>query len=350
MNHDKSQNDFRTYLQITSKKIKNELIKFSKDWNNHIKPDFSELEELNQHFTNSFLGGKMLRGTLVTLGYNLVNEKQTKAIMKPAIAYEIIHTSLIIHDDIIDQSPMRRGKPSIHTRNKNVHHGISQAICLGDLGITFANKLIAESDFPIENRHKALSYFLQMIIDTILGQMLDLESSYSQNRSEEQVISIHRMKTAQYTFVGTLSLGALLGGASDELLNDIKLFGENLGIAYQIQDDILGVFGNETEIGKSTTSDIEENKSTLLLTYGLQHATKEQKKYLETYYGKKGITKVQQEIVKKIFRDTDSLTYSQKKAAAFITKAITIIPHLSNDNNKKELLTQFAESLIGRKK
>jgi len=344
-----SQTDFKTYLQRASKEIEKELTVYSQEWNKKIAMDFPDLKKLNMQLTNSFLGGKMLRGTLVKLGYDLVRSKPTDAIFKPAAAFEILHAALLTHDDIMDQSPIRRGKPAMHMQ-PDKHYGISQAICLGDLGIILANKLISDSDFPTERKNKAFNYFSQIITDTILGQMLDIASAHSDKRTEKQILTIQKMKTATYTIVGPLSLGAMLGGATDEFLDTIKQFGEPLGIAYQMQDDILGIFGDEKTIGKSTTSDIEENKSTLLITYALKHASKQQQIVLQTYYGRKKNTKKQHEMIKQIFIDTGALTYSQKKIKRLTKQAKALILKMTADKKNQKILYELAETLIQRQK
>ena len=344
-----AQTDITRYLKQTSQEIEKELNKFSKEWNDYIGRDFPDLRQVNLKFTESFFGGKMLRGTLVKLGYELFAEKKANEIIKPAIAWEILHTALLIHDDIIDQSPLRRGKPAMHVA-RNKHYGISQAICAGDLGITIAVKLINESNFPIEIKKRATNYFLQIISDTILGEMLDVEISQMQQRTEEQIMNIHTMKTANYTIVGPLTLGGLLAGAGDSELEKIKLFGKPLGIAFQIQDDILGIFGDEKTIGKSITSDSEENKSTLLIMYALKHANQKQKKFLKQYYGKKKITDKQHEEIKKIFEQTGALSYSQNKIQTLTQQAKAIIPDITKEKSKQYLLNRLADLLIQRKK
>ena len=342
-----TQTRFQVYLQNTAGELEKELKIFTKVWRKQIN-GFSDLQKLNQYFTESLFGGKMLRGTLVKLGYELVT-KSNNAILKPAAAFEILHTALLIHDDIIDQSPVRRGKPALHIRTKNKQYGISQAICLGDIGITHATKQIAESDFPTDAKNKAVTYFQQVISDTILGEMLDVASSQSLKRTEKQILHIHKMKTAQYTIIGPLTLGAILGGAPDSLLKSLKLFGEHLGIGYQLQDDILGVFGDEKKIGKSTTSDIEENKSTILITYAIKHANTQQRIAL-TNYGKKGIRRKEQELIKKVFIETGALAYSQNMIDKQTTKAKEYIPKLTHYKTKQQLFFNLADMLIERVK
>jgi len=340
-------NAFQTYLQTSSKEITRELNTIAGTWKSKSVSTFSEINELNKHFTKSWFGGKMIRGTLVKLGFEFVSDKQSIAIWKPAAAFEILHTALLIHDDIIDQSPTRRGNSALHI-HKNAHYGMSQAICLGDIGIALAGKLIAESEFSEVHKNRALRYFYEMVNTTISGEMVDVGSAQKINRTEKQILRIHEMKTANYSIVGPLAVGAILAGAGDDYLKNLKRFGEPLGIAYQIQDDILGVFGDEITLGKSTTSDIEENKSTLLISYAYDHATPTQKKILENNYGKKNITKKTQEMIKKIFVQTGSLEYSQNKIISLTIQAKKYISTLSDNKSNQLLLTQFCDFLMYR--
>jgi len=344
-----AQTHFEKYLKLTSAEIEKELNNYSRKWSDYIETDFQDLKEPTAKFTQSIFGGKMLRGTLVKLGYELFEKKRTHAILKPAIAFEIFHTSILVHDDIIDKSPVRRGKPAVYV-SKNKHYGISQAICLGDLGITLSIKLLSESHFQIQDKNRALTYFLDAISTTILGEMLDIESSRKYKRSEEQIIKIHQNKTANYTITTPLIIGAVLAGGDDELLQKIRLFGGNLGIAFQIQDDILGIFGDERTVGKSITSDIEENKSTMLITRALSHANKKQKNILKRYYGKKKITSKEYEIIKQVFQETGSLVHSQNKINDLILEAKATIPSLTENNRCQLLLTGLTDLLMMREK
>lgn len=341
--------DFKQYLQQTSHAIEKELNDFSKEWSEYINTNFQDLNAVNKRFTQSLYGGKMIRGALVKFGYELFQTKTTDRILKPAVAFEIIHTSLLIHDDILDQSPLRRGKPAFHI-SANSHYGISQAICIGDIGMTIAFKLISESNFPEELKNRALNFFSQTVSQTIIGQMLDVEYSQVYERTDEKIMNIYLMKTAHYTIVGPLTVGAILAGATGDMLEKIKLFGEHLGIAFQIQDDILGVFGDDSITGKPTTSDIEENKSTLLFTHALRQSNEAQKKILKQYYGKKKITSEQLEMIRQIFKETGSLEYSQNKLKELTEKAKAVIPSLTKDELQQNLLRQLTDILVERSK
>jgi geranylgeranyl diphosphate synthase type I len=337
---------FIAYLQTSTNEIEKELKKTSVLRSTSSENGFPEVEMLQNRFTDAWFGGKMLRGTLVKLGYELVKKPQA-AIFKPACAFEILHTALLIHDDIIDKSLTRRGKSALHV-HKIPHYGISQAICLGDIGISLAGQIIAEAEFPSERKNKAIQYFFEMVTKTITGEMMDITSAHTGNRNDEQIIQIHKLKTANYTIVGPLTMGALLAGASQEYIKMLENFAQPLGIAYQILDDILGIFGDEKKLGKSTTSDIEENKSTLLITHALHHAQEKQQKVLRRYYGEKGITKKKQEEIKQILIQTGALTYSQNVVTNLTSKAKKYIPELSKNEEKRVLLTQLCDFLLER--
>jgi geranylgeranyl diphosphate synthase, type I len=341
--------DFQTYLALSAEEIHQEMIEhlvLLGTRGTGIYPQFKKLITL---FISSAVDGKCLRGTLVKLGYTLGTPGAEGKICTVAAAYEILHTSILIHDDIIDQSRLRRGKPTIHHALGDNNYGTSQSICLGDIGFFLANKLIAESAFS--SSAKIVSLLSQIITDTFFGEMLDIElTSNSILRNEKDVLSMQRFKTAQYTIAGPLLIGAELGNVSAEVLSAIRMFGEYIGIAFQIQDDILGMFGNEQITGKSSYSDIEEGKNTLLITFALGHASAAQKKLLLEYYGKGKLENGKYEMIKMTIQETGALTYSHAKAKRYVTRGKKIIPQLTSDKTLQRYLTDFADFIIERQK
>ena len=340
--------EFEDYLDVTSKEIEKVLKKFLAAFRKDVNRESKVLLHLIDDLIDSFYGGKYLRGSLVKLGYEIIGSKPTQEILKPAAAYTIVHGALLIHDDIIDQSPLRRGKLSLYKKLGGNHYGISQALVLGDLGFFLSFKLIHSADFPIKYKLSGFDSFIQILINTGLGESLGIEYPKLGIRAENDVLKIDRLKTGHYTIMGPLKLGAILGGADGKLLNSLKSFGENLGIAFQIQDDILGVFGSEKQTGKSVTSDIEEGKNTLLIVYALKNASQAQKKILEKYYGKKNISKNGLDQVRNIFRETGALDYSRQQAVKYVERAKKIIPELTSDPKYVKLLNQLADFLINR--
>ncbi|MBI2020587.1 polyprenyl synthetase family protein [Candidatus Daviesbacteria bacterium] len=256
--------DFKSYLELNAKKINLELDLILQDFLNEVKKTNIKLVPFALGLINSCKGGKRIRGVLVKLGYELTGNglhlrgeaKMSSGphlggdILKIAAAFEILHTAFLIHDDIMDQSPIRRGQPSLYKALGGGHYGISQAITVGDIGLALPVKIIAQSNFLGEYKIKALEYFSQMIINTGWGQIMDVELVRGKGKGESldfardkrgkgEMEFVQLYKTAKYTIAGPMQIGAILAGAEDEKLGVLGMFGENLGIAFQIQDDIL---------------------------------------------------------------------------------------------------------------
>ena len=341
--------NFRKYLKISSEEISQKLEYFFSQWDSYIQKSTPQITHLNHLFIDRVSGGKMIRGALVKLGYELVTQEPNKEILKTSCAFEILHSALLIHDDLIDKSDIRRGKSTIHTILGNNHYGTSQALTLGDMGFFLAIKLIAESNFPADAKNRAISFFSDAVNNTIQGQMLDVEIPHRKTPPrKEDVLTIQKLKSAYYSIVAPLSIGALLGGAKSQLLRDLKEFGENAGIAFQIQDDILGIFGDEKKIGKSVTSDIEEGKNTLLIFFASNNANPKQKIYLHKYYGTGKIKSRYYKLVKEIFVDTGALSYAYSQAFFYMNQAKKVIRQITQDSRKSVLLHSLVDYLVNR--
>lgn len=343
--------NFREYITKNQKSIQQEKERAIFLWKKSIDQQAPELKELSNLLIQSNSGGKNIRGTLVCLGYDLYEKKKLSDIYKIAAAYEILHTSLLIHDDVMDRSDLRRGKPTVYQALGGDHYGISQAISLGDVGFFLSIKMINETSFLANVKSEIISQFSLTVLDTITGQMLDIKSSSKLlKNTEKEVIKIAELKTAQYTITGPLLLGAMLGGADKKYQKQISRFGEKLGIAFQIQDDILGIFGDEKTVGKSVTSDIEEGKNTILIAYARAHGSKVQNDNLKKYYGSGKISQKKVLLIKQIFEESGALEYAEKKIEQFTTDALSLIPQLTKDKKMQGLFTDFVAYLIKRKK
>lgn len=233
--------DFKAYLKDNAQWVERILDEILLEFVKETKKANIKLSPFAKSFLNSCRGGKRIRGILVNLGYEIaLPTKFNYDIYKIGAAFEILHTALLIHDDIIDQSPKRRGQPSLYMALGGNHYGISQAISLGDIGLYLPIKIITKTSFSAEPKIKALNYFSQILINTGWGQIMDMEKSPVDLSSKDKDIEfVNLYKTAKYTIAGPLQLGAILAGAEKRLVKKLGEFGENLGIAFQIQDDIL---------------------------------------------------------------------------------------------------------------
>lgn len=228
--------DFKKYLAVGAHQIDQELDSILSDFLNNIKKTNVKLLPFAQGLLNSNKGGKRIRGVLCILGFELASSKRNKEIIKISSALEILHSALLIHDDIMDQSLIRRDKPSLYQALGGNHYGISQAISIGDIGFYLPLKIISESGFKADLKIKALSFLSDVVINTGWGQIMDMENGPKEKKDLE---FIRIYKTAKYTIAGPMQFGAILAGARDNLITLLGQFGEKLGIAFQIQDDIL---------------------------------------------------------------------------------------------------------------
>jgi len=322
-----------------------------------------EIAGLYGVFKEAGKGGKCIRGSLVKLGYEIALGRTVGDEILPACAaFEILQTAILAHDDVIDKSTLRRGKDSVWRAVmrrmegaedidfNRCHYGISQAICLGDIGISLANRLIVESSFDADRKIKAMKTFLDIQLNTIDGEMLDVLMSDDKDYSDEGgILQIANLKTAWYTVVGPLQLGAVLGGASPELLDSMRRFGIFLGTAFQIRDDILSINATEAETGKSNISDIAEGKVTLLAHYAMKKASPAQLEMLRRIYGSGTVSEADRLTVCDIFENTGAFIEAEKKAAECLSEASGMISALTQNAGHASLLRQLIDMLAQRR-
>lgn len=256
-------------------------------------------------------GGKCLRGHLVSLGY-FAAAREALPDIRPAAAFEVFQGGILAHDDIIDESPLRRGKPALHMALGGGHTGISRAICLGDLCISLAEALIVRSDFPAEEKLHALQCFSDIVSRTAAGEVSDIDLAGTA-AGEDDIFRMYALKTAHYTLAGPLEVGAALGGADGTLIEALRTFGMAQGIAFQINDDIAGIFSEEDATGKSL-SDAEEGKSTLLTAYFAKNAPEHRREEFFSLYGKRGLTRTELERIRTLLSETGAKEYAKERA------------------------------------
>lgn len=277
--------------------------------------------------------GKYLRACLIALGYyskNIIEQKK-EDYLPLAVAYETFQTSILIHDDIIDNAELRRGKITIPKSYSNLFEKISNntydfnqkkkhisnslGICIGDLGFYFASKILISNYKSKPNFDRILNLYNDIVINTIKGEIIDVllpfnqQYNYSNQTTEKDIIEIYRLKTSWYSVIGPFSLGMVLSNYTEEEISKMQKVLCNIGIAFQIKDDILGIFGNEKELGKSASSDISEFKQTILYSY-VSEKYPNMLNELHKYYGKENLKTSDIEKVKEIFTNTGALKYA----------------------------------------
>jgi len=325
------------------KKIDNELKAFFKMKKAHAKKiskDVYNCVNILEDFT--LRGGKKLRPLLTVFGYTGYGGKDTKEIVKASIATELVHSFLLIHDDIIDNDDLRRGGPTAHkVFDKKYDHslGESLAIILGDISFCYALEPLLESSFDNDKKIKALRRLTAVVERTCYGEFFDVIGEVM-DVDEKFIRDIHLYKTANYTIAGPLTVGAILAGASEEQIKDLIKLGIKIGLAFQLRDDILGVFGDESTIGKPVGSDLIEGKKTLLVL-------KADNSYVNKKIGTK-LNKTEISKIRKIIIASGSLTYSKNLITKLIESAKLDIQNSSIRKKEKDLLIYLADYLEKR--
>ncbi len=235
-------------------------------------------------------GGKRLRAAFLYYAYLAAGGTDRKRILKTSMSVELIHLFLLIHDDIMDRDTVRHGVPTIHERYRAIakryfpetdaeHFGNSIAIIIGDMLGAFGNDIIFRSGFPNERVFRALSKLQEIVSYTVIGQAKDVYFEYRKKASRDDILKMYEYKTAKYTLEGPIALGFLLAGGKPALLKKFERYALPIGIAFQIQDDILGVFGSPERTGKSSASDLREGKMTLLVATLIERLSRSDAKY-----------------------------------------------------------------------
>jgi geranylgeranyl diphosphate synthase type I len=204
-------------------------------------------------------GGKRLRPSFCYWGYRAAGGESEETIVRAAASLELLHTFAIVHDDIMDASDERRGEPTVH-----VHRGTSVALLVGDLALVFADDMFMTSGFTPEVLAAAFRPYSRMRQQVIAGQYLDVVAASDPLTTEEHARLVARMKSGRYSVQEPLAIGATLGGASPDLIEELARFGSPLGEAFQLRDDLLGMFGERASTGKPVDSDVREGKHHLL--------------------------------------------------------------------------------------
>ena len=284
--------------------------------------------------------GKRIRPFLVKMGFELCNNSYDPRILLPAVSYEVFQSGILIHDDIIDRSELRRGMPSMHKKI-----GEEKAICVGDFGLLSSILLCTYSDFSSNIIQKAVCHQIKVFETTIAGQLKDIELSKKTQVNEADVIEMYHLKTAWYTAIGPLQLGAILAGADKQFISQLYNIGYNIGIAFQIRDDIQGIFGDSAKTQKSDLSDMREGKHTILYSHFMCHASELDKQQVERIYGNKQSAPTDLEIVRKLLKDVGTYDYSMDRCHHFIRCAIMLIDEMKAKDEYKSILKELIDCI-----
>lgn len=304
-------------------------------------------------------GGKRLRPAFMYYGYLAAGGREKDKIIRTSISIELIHTFLLIHDDIIDKDKKRHGFDTVNSRYEKLgkkffrrispgHFGNSMAIIFGDMVAALGNQVIFNSDFNPALIVKALRELQAIISATVVGQAKDIYMECKKKATEKEVLKMYEYKTAKYTIEGPLHLGAILAEADDKLLKTFSAYAIPVGIAFQIQDDILGIFGDEKKLGKPVGSDVRQGKYTILAAEAVEKASRKQKDIIKNILGKNDLTKNELEMFRNIVIETSALDYARNIAVKLANQGKRAIEKEKINPEAKEFLTGIAEYMVNR--
>ncbi len=350
-------NLYKFYVYYTNlrerleKKIKEVNKEFSSKEDNYIVKD--AIDKLT--YMNS--DGKYIRSFMIDMAYNLNNKVNSNNADYLALAYETFETAILVHDDIIDNATKRRGKKTIPVQYKEMYSKAdeladSMAICLGDYGFYESILLLSKKYGTNRNFAKIIEYYSNIVLNTIKGEIIDVflpfkEKNYNDDKlSLDDILEIYKMKTSWYTIVGPFILGLLLAGKNEKALKEYEDALLPLGVAFQIKDDILGVYSDSNVIGKDT-NDISEYKMTILYYYAYRSEYKDE---LLKIYGKKKITDKDLETVRDIFNKSGSYDKSYRFMNKLFNESKEKINKLNISKEYKDMLYGFINYLEIRNK
>ncbi|MGV3601456.1 MAG: polyprenyl synthetase family protein [Dyadobacter fermentans] len=288
------------------------------------------------------LGGKRFRPLLTLLAASIFDTDIDKA-MKPAMAVEVFHNFTLMHDDIMDRAPLRRGMPTVHEK-----WDANTAILSGDVMLIRAYDLLL--DIPKEQLRAVLARFNRTAAEVCEGQQLDMNFEKRWDVTEAEYIGMIRLKTS--VLLGfALELGGIIAGADDETVQLLYSAGENMGIGFQLKDDLLDVYGDPVKFGKQVGGDIIANKKTFLLIEALSKANGDLKTELDRWISLDTFDNAEKvAAVTGIYDALGIRAFTEHKINEYFSRGIASLQQLRSDSVQKDVLLQFVDQLVAREK
>lgn len=313
-------------------------------------------------------GGKRIRPMYAWAGFHAAggwqkHEYNSEAVLRAVSSLELIQACALIHDDIIDSSDTRRGNPTVHKRaqawhqdsgwlGSPEHFGISTSILVGDLAMVWADDMFHGSGLPHEALERAASAWRGMRTEVIGGQLLDITNEAAGSTSLELAHNVNRFKTAAYTIERPLHIGAALAGASPEVIAALRAYGHDIGIAFQLRDDLLGVFGDPATTGKPAGDDLREGKRTELVATAIALAEQAGKHDLARHIGESVGTVTTQEEISQLAQeiaDTGAAEAVERHIDELTASGLAALEEVALADDSLEALRKLAIKATARK-
>lgn len=304
-------------------------------------------------------GGKRARPYLTVHTYESYGGRQFEDICKVGAGIELLHTAMLMHDDIIDRDYVRYGVKNIAGRYREIyqqqggndadvkHMADSAALLAGDVNIAASFQMILTSNFSAEQKIAAQELLAEACFRVTGGELIDTDAVFYPEE-ETHAVTVMEVKTAHYSFVTPLLIGATLAGADDQEKVKLENLGMKLGVAFQLTDDLLGMYGDSAITGKSVIGDIREGKRTVLYQEALQRSDTQQREYLQKFYGNSAITEDQATKVRQLFVNTGAKLAVESEIQSYADTALSIVASLKISNEARVIFEGFITSMIKR--
>jgi geranylgeranyl diphosphate synthase type I len=328
-----------------------------------VNPDLVPLVEAAADLTR---GGKRLRPAFCYWGWRgaggPADGPDGDAIIRAATGLELFQAAALIHDDVMDDSDTRRGMPAIHRRFAALHRGESwlgaperfgeaAAILLGDLCLSWSDEVLTDCGLDTAALQRGRPVFDRMRTELMGGQYLDMLEQARAGQDDgaaERARQVIRYKSAKYTIEHPLLLGGTLAGASAELLDAYSAYGLPLGEAFQLRDDVLGVFGDPEQTGKPAGDDLREGKRTMLVAVARQNSTPQQEATLRRHLGDPRLSAAKIDQLRQVIVDTGALEHVEELIAALVDQAQTALAAAPVDEATREVLADLVGAATAR--
>ena len=296
-------------------------------------------------------GGKRLRAAFAYWGARAVGAEDSDELIRACTSLEFLQACALIHDDVMDGSDTRRGKPAVHKQFEARHSaeklqgdatsfGASAAILIGDLALAWADELLMTSGLDVSETKRAKDIYDVMRTELMAGQYLDVLEQFRRSASVDRARNVIRYKSAKYTIERPLHMGAAIAGADEGQLKALSVYGLALGEAFQLRDDVLGVFGDSATTGKPAGDDIREQKQTLLLAYALDSS--EHQEALSAVLAKREISESDIVAAQDLIRATGAVELVEENISSLRTRAIAALSDADFTVQSRAALTELA--------
>ena len=326
----------KTALSSVRSAIEEELAIFLNFESAYLNTISTELSPVSDALTTFLLdSGKRLRPLFAYAGFVAAGGSLDKPVVRAMAALELLQACALIHDDLMDGSDTRRGKPSIHRHFETIHvqneldgfapqYGLSAAVLLGDLALVWSDQMLNSAGLTTEQFARVFPYYNEMRVELMAGQFLDIHEQTQKTTSVDRSMKIARYKSGKYTIERPLHLGAAMtSSASPEVFAALSAYGLPLGEAFQLRDDLLGVFGDPSVTGKPAGDDLREGKRTVLIALTNDRQSESQREIARKHFGKPDLDAQGVELLREIIESTGARAELEATIERLTDQALT---------------------------